>query len=113
MQAYLAYKKKKVREINNIRTAYEYKIEQMGWFNCDKYREEELFNFKGTIVDADGKPVNWVRVHLLSEQEQIHVSTIVEEGGKFSFRFPKNMPFEIYASRKDAEVKKQYDGSSS
>ena len=87
--------------------SYEYFIDQLGWYNCDKFMNDELVAFKGTV---EGAAAN-VRVHLLSYREKVHITNVSDEHGAFVFNFPKDIPFEIYAVASGASFRKQYDGS--
>ena len=111
VKAYKAYGKRKRKELTSYQNRYEYKLDQLGWYNVDKFVKETLVVYEGTILNPSGKPADWVRVHLISHQESIHITDVVEEGGKFSFRFPAGKPFEIYATRRGQHKRADFEGS--
>jgi hypothetical protein len=79
-------------------TFYEYKINQMGWLNIDKFVKEDMTVFKGNILNEQGQHLNYARVHLISEKEKIHLQTVCETG-RYEFKFPSNKPFKILVFR--------------
>ena len=87
--------------------SYEYYIDQLGWYNCDKFVDEQLVAFSGTIEGESRQ----VRVHLLSYKEMIHLTSVSDDKGGFTFEFPKGTPFEIFATGSNTSVRKQFDGN--
>ena len=87
--------------------SYEYFIDQMGWYNCDKFISQQLVTFRGTVQGESPK----VRVHLLSYQEMVHITNVSDDDGGFTFNFPQGIPFEVYATTSNAVFRKQFDGN--
>lgn len=111
IKEWLAYKKDQAKKLSEIKTSYEYELDDFGWYNCDKFLRNTIFSdYSGMLVYEDGDPVEIARVHLVSREERIHLSQVVNDG-KFSFRFPDGRPFQIYATSIEKEVSKEYDGS--
>ncbi|MEL6560367.1 MAG: hypothetical protein AAFQ94_19410 [Bacteroidota bacterium] len=112
IKEWMKFKKEQAKKLSETKTAYEYELDQFGWWNCDKFLRNTIFSdYSGMLVYEDGDPVQIARVHLVSKQERIHMSQVVNEG-RFSFRFPDGRPFQIYATSLEEEVSKEFDGSS-
>jgi len=108
-----AYKEKYAKEIKDIKqlSAYEFKINTMGWYNCDKFLKGDLVEYKGRVVDEKGEAATWVRIHLIAKDQRIHLKKIIKEKGEdFSFKLPKNTPFEIVVARGSRIKRKYFDG---
>lgn len=80
---------------------YRFQLSKMGWFNCDKFQPSELMTAQGEVRGLGGKPIPWARVHLISEVEQVHVTTTAGKDGRFSLSYIGNSPFEIHVFRKN------------
>lgn len=74
---------------------YRFRVSDTGWMNCDAFRSEELVAIKGKITDEHQSA--YARVHLISEQERIHLNVNTDKQGQFTFYFPPETPFEIHA----------------
>ncbi|MFN0204011.1 MAG: hypothetical protein ACKVTZ_21000 [Bacteroidia bacterium] len=110
LAAYKAYYSQEISEMKKI-SAYEYRINSLGWYNCDKFVKGDIGEFSGKIVDKNGNPATWVRIHLLAQTARIHLKTKIKDKPQgFSFRIPKNTPFEIIIARGKKVVKKEFSG---
>lgn len=110
VKAWIAYNEKKVEDLQTKKTFYEYQLSKLGWWNCDRFRRDQnMIEYTGTVVYENGDPLPIVRVHLVSRKEMIHLSKVAE-GGKFSFRYPAGLPFQVYATSIDREVFVDFDG---
>lgn len=109
-----AYKEKYSKEIKDMKklSAYEFKINAMGWYNCDKFLKGELVDYKGKVIDEKGELATWVRIHLIAKEQRIHLKKIIKDKGEnFSFRLPKNTPFEIVVARGNRVKRSFFDGN--
>ncbi len=110
IRAWKAYKQKKEEELRQQRTAFEYSLPQLGWYNMDKYWEEEMAIYKGSLAYEGGSSPELARVHLISRKERIHLTQVARDG-QFTFQFPKGRSFEVYATTIDQELHQDFDGS--
>lgn len=78
---------------------YEYKLQQTGWHNLDKYTAptDTLVAVKGQLVDEAGTPIAGpCKIHLLGVDARIHqMQSNVE--GRFDFQYIQGRPFKILA----------------
>jgi len=73
---------------------YEYKLNERQWFNCDKFRNDILVKFAGKVLKPNNDILKYARVHLISEQEKIHLQTELKDGN-FEFYYPEKKPFKV------------------
>lgn len=92
-------------------SAYEYTIMEVGWYNCDKFVNKLLVLLSGKILDENQAPASWSRVHLVSRTENVHLLSIANENGDYTFSYPKDLPFEIYTTRDGKEGRLAFDKS--
>jgi hypothetical protein len=94
-------------------TAYEFRLERMGWYNCDKFVNTPLVTFNGKVQDNEDVGMAYTRVHLVSVNANVHLTTVSEIDGTYRFDFPKNVPFEILAFRGKERGKQKFFGKKS
>jgi hypothetical protein len=78
---------------------YEYKLQQAGWHNLDKYTapNEALVAVQGQLVDDEGAPITGpCKIHLVGVDMRIH-QMHTSEDGRFEFQFLKNRAFKLLA----------------
>ena len=75
---------------------YNYKLNRLGWYNCDKYPSQQLISFSGKINQSEEKGKGYTQVHLLSKEEMIHL-VYYSRDGSYNFNFLPDKPFTIVA----------------
>ncbi|MCB9233876.1 MAG: carboxypeptidase regulatory-like domain-containing protein [Bacteroidia bacterium] len=88
-------------QLSNIGNHYAFRLNSLGWKNCDALVKEDLVAFSGKVVDDDGKAVGAAMVHLYCKERNIHVMTQTDFDGSYSFSFQPQTPFTLYAYQGD------------
>lgn len=88
------YKRKWKDEIGAY---YSYKLDALGWYNIDRLVKEDVFTFKGKVIDDNGNPVPNANVHLYCKDDDLKVHTsALANNGEFELKFAPGRNFLIY-----------------
>lgn len=82
-------------------------LDNMGWMNIDKFYNKEMTTITGNISKRSN-PTQEVQIHLLSSKELIHIKKTTRNH-KFTFQFPKNMPYELLIDDGNKVLRKKFD----
>jgi hypothetical protein len=86
---------------DRIGAYYSYRLEDFGWYNIDKVVKEDLYTFKGKVVDQDGQPIAGAQVHLYCKDADLKVHTLTTAvDGSYELKFAKSRSFVLYAHEK-------------
>ena len=101
-----ASKKKFAAEIGAY---YQYKLDDLGWYNIDRAVKEDLFTFKGKVIDRDGNPVSGANVHMYCKDADLRVHTgTTTVNGDFELSFVPERDIVIYVYENDQIGKTKY-----
>lgn len=86
-----------------------FKIEELGHYNLDKFSQDEMIAFSGQL------PVNkhhqQSEIYLVGEQVKIVLKAKKDQNGKFSFNFSKNQPFIVIVMNQEYGIQiKKFKG---
>ena len=80
---------------------YQYELDYAGWFNCDKFVNEQMVKITFTAKDHKNQP-RLIAIHLIENTDRVHIKSIVEKEGS-EFSWPSNKDLEIIYYTNDSK----------